>query len=79
MTMEYTIKRPTSPCYLAQDEEPDGDWTDSLWSAWGGTMEQALAMAAGLVAAGEVASPEVVEIRRGRVPGELVEGATIKL
>jgi len=79
MTMEYTIKRPESPCYLAQNEEPDGDWTDSLWSAWGGTLKQALTMAAGLVAAGEVANPEVVEIRRGSKVGELVEGATIKL
>lgn len=77
--MEYTIKRAESPCYLAMDGEPDGAWTDSLWSAWGGTFAGALAMGATLAHTAEATGLAVVEIRRGSKPGELVEGATIVL
>jgi len=77
--MEYAIKRAERPCYLAMAGEPDGDWTDSLWSAWGGNLQDALSLAATLAKTSEGTGLVVVEIRRGSKPGELVEGSTIVL
>lgn len=92
--MEYTIKRPESPCYLAMEGEPDGKWTDNLWSAWGGNQHEAMERVINLLIAqqhGTVTAPGnyevtfrdcqlvLVEIRRGAAPGQLVEGAIITL